>query len=33
MGKLNTLPPNIEPTASGHIIEQIESIKQIIETG
>jgi cysteinyl-tRNA synthetase len=33
MEKLNTLPPNIEPTASGHIIEQIESIKQIIETG
>jgi len=33
MGKLNTLPPNIEPTASGHIIEQIASIKQIIEAG
>ena len=31
--KLNTIPPNIEPTASGHIIEQIDSIKQIIDTG
>ncbi|KRO86582.1 MAG: cysteine--tRNA ligase [Bacteroidetes bacterium] len=31
--KLNTIPPNIEPTASGHIIEQIDSIKQIIESG
>jgi cysteinyl-tRNA synthetase len=31
--KLNTIPPNIEPTASGHIIEQIDSIKQIIEAG
>ena len=31
--KLNTIPPNIEPTASGHIIEQIDSIKQIIDAG
>ena len=31
--KLNTIPPNIEPTASGHIIEQIDSIKQIVESG
>ena len=31
--KLNNLPPSIEPTASGHIIEQIEIIKGIIEAG
>ena len=31
--KFNTIPPNIEPTASGHIIEQIDSIKQIVESG
>ncbi len=29
----NFLPPNIEPTATGHIIEQIEIVKQIIENG
>ena len=29
----NLLPPSIEPTATGHIIEQIELIKQIIEKG
>ncbi|MBN2616116.1 MAG: cysteine--tRNA ligase [Bacteroidales bacterium] len=33
MEQLNTLPPSIEPTASGHIIEQIELIKKIIESG
>jgi len=27
------LPPSIEPTATGHIIEQIEIVKQIIEKG
>ena len=31
--KLNTLPPSIEPTATGHIIEQIEFIKTIINNG
>jgi len=31
--KLNLLPPSIEPTATGHIIEQIEIIKQILEKG
>ncbi|MBB6129907.1 cysteine--tRNA ligase [Mucilaginibacter lappiensis] len=30
---LNTLPPSIEPTATGHIIEQIEMVKQILEKG
>jgi len=29
----NTLPPSIEPTATGHIIEQIEMIKTIIDNG
>lgn len=29
----NTLPPSIEPTATGHIIEQIELIKVIMERG
>jgi cysteinyl-tRNA synthetase len=29
----NTLPPSIEPTATGHISEQIEMVKQIIENG
>ncbi len=33
MEQLNTLRPNIEPSASGHIIEQIEMIKKIIENG
>ena len=31
--QLNFLPPSIEPTATGHIIEQIEIIKQIITNG
>ncbi|MBT3547156.1 MAG: cysteine--tRNA ligase [Flavobacterium sp.] len=31
--KYNFLPPNIEPTATGHIVEQIEMIKEIIEKG
>lgn len=29
----NTLPPSIEPTATGHILEQIEMIKAILATG
>ena len=29
----NTLPPSIEPTATGHITEQIEMIKEIIANG
>jgi cysteinyl-tRNA synthetase len=33
MAKFNALPPSIEPTATGHIVEQIELIKQIIEQG
>jgi cysteinyl-tRNA synthetase len=33
MAQLNVLPPSIEPTASGHIIEQIEAIKKIVQAG
>ena len=33
MSRLNNLPPSIEPTATGHIIEQIEMIKKIIADG
>jgi cysteinyl-tRNA synthetase len=33
LDKYNFLPPSIEPTATGHIIEQIEIVKQIIEKG
>ena len=29
----NFLPPSIEPTATGHIVEQIEMIKEIIKKG
>ena len=31
--RFNFLPPSIEPTATGHIIEQIEIIKQIVDKG
>jgi cysteinyl-tRNA synthetase len=33
MRAFNTLPPSIEPTATGHICEQIEMTKRIIENG
>ena len=33
LDKFNFLPPSIEPTATGHIIEQIEIVKQIIDNG
>lgn len=33
MDALNVLPPSIEPHASGHIIEQIEYIKKIVDSG
>ncbi|NLH32311.1 MAG: cysteine--tRNA ligase [Lentimicrobium sp.] len=33
MEQLNVLPPSIEPHASGHIIEQIELVKRILESG
>ncbi|MDP4207443.1 MAG: cysteine--tRNA ligase [Bacteroidota bacterium] len=31
--KLNVLPPSIEPHASGHIIEQIQLVEKILESG
>ncbi|KXX70054.1 cysteine--tRNA ligase [Flammeovirga sp. SJP92] len=33
MNSLNVLPPSIEPRATGHIIEQIEMIQKIMESG
>ncbi|EMQ93964.1 Cysteinyl-tRNA synthetase [Xanthomarina gelatinilytica] len=33
LNAFNFLPPSIEPTATGHIIEQIELIKTIIDNG
>ena len=33
MRMLNVAPPSIEPRASGHIIEQIETIKAILDAG
>jgi len=29
----NLLPPSIEPTATGHILEQIEAVQQILDSG
>jgi len=31
--KYNLLPPSIEPTATGHIVEQIEAIQTILDNG
>jgi len=33
MAQLNVLPPSIEPSASGHIIEQIAAVQQLIDSG
>ena len=33
MEKFNTLPPSIEPTATGHIVEQIGMIEEILKAG
>lgn len=33
LNKFNALPPSIEPTATGHIIEQIQIIEKIMERG
>ena len=33
LDKMNNLPPNIEPTATGHIVEQIEAVKEILNKG
>lgn len=33
MAQFNTLPPSIEPTATGHIVEQINMIEEIMRQG
>lgn len=33
MAQFNALPPSIEPTATGHILEQIEATQKIIDEG
>lgn len=33
MRRLNVAPPSIEPRASGHIIEQIEAVRKILDAG
>jgi cysteinyl-tRNA synthetase len=33
LSEFNTMPPSIEPTATGHICEQIEMVKKIIANG
>lgn len=33
MEMFNTLPPSIEPSATGHIVEQIETIEQLLANG
>jgi cysteinyl-tRNA synthetase len=33
MNEFNTIPPSIEPTATGHIVEQIDMIQEIIRAG
>ncbi len=33
LDQFNLLPPSIEPTATGHLIEQIEAVKKLIDKG
>lgn len=33
MRHFNTLSPNVEPTATGHILEQIDAVQKIIDSG
>jgi cysteinyl-tRNA synthetase len=33
MERLNTLPPSIEPRATGHIIEQQQMVERLLERG
>lgn len=33
MERFNVLPPSIEPTATGHIVEQIQMIRKILDAG
>ncbi len=33
MARFNAIPPSIEPTATGHIVEQIDTVKKILAAG
>lgn len=33
MNRFNTLPPDVEPTATGHIVEQINAVQKIMDAG
>tara|TARA_B100001245_G_scaffold236642_1_gene229127 strand:+ start:7254 stop:8531 length:1278 start_codon:yes stop_codon:yes gene_type:complete len=33
MARFNAVPPSIEPTATGHIVEQIDTVKKILDAG
>ncbi|GAB3039981.1 cysteine--tRNA ligase [Spirosoma pulveris] len=33
MGQFNTFPPSIEPTATGHMVEQIEAVQTLLANG
>jgi cysteinyl-tRNA synthetase len=33
MAQFNTIPPSIEPTATGHMVEQIEAVQELIDKG
>jgi cysteinyl-tRNA synthetase len=33
MNQFNALPPSIEPTATGHVVEQIEMVQKILDNG
>ena len=33
MAQFNTIPPSIEPTATGHMVEQIEAVQQLLANG
>ncbi len=33
MAQFNAIPPSIEPTATGHMVEQIEAVKTLIDKG
>ncbi len=33
LARFNAIPPSIEPTATGHIVEQIEMVKKILDAG
>jgi len=33
MAQFNTIPPSIEPTATGHMVEQIEAVQSLLDKG